>query len=402
MGAHSNDEKFRSLKNIILILTINVVAALTLLLLTEYVLKTIAGSFDPRTNRSVNLLEYGSNSEGIVVPTLGKLAVADSLKSKRYRIRTNADGFIQPSNSHDNPDVSIVFLGGSTTASLFVTEDKRWPALAGKLLERKSGLKVSTANSGRQGNNSMHSNILLIAKILPLTPDIVVLMHNINDFGILHNEGSYWNQNLRRGIVHDDDGTLAVQMFRFAVNIKNEYFLNVYIALRSLLGMEKLGQWLNPTENWSTQTPLRPEHIKKQFRNSLRTFVQISRSWNVIPVLMTQANRFRKNQSQDQSKAGERQSQILRAKRIDEVEFYSLYSQMNQIVRDLARKENVPLIDLDKELPKTSTYLYDMIHLNDVGSEYQAQIVSRELLPILCAVTLKCSQGVEVASDLAE
>jgi hypothetical protein len=117
---------------------------------------------------------------------------------------------------------------------------------------------------------------------------------------------------------------------------------------------------------------------------------------------MTQANRFRKNQSQDQSKAGERQSQILRAKRIDEVEFYSLYSQMNQIVRDLARKENVPLIDLDKELPKTSTYLYDMIHLNDVGSEYQAQIVSRELLPILCAVTLKCSQGVEVASDLAE
>jgi len=373
------------------LLVINLVSAFTLLLITEKILDGLGGSFDPRTSRTVNLLEYGANSEGIVIPTSKKLSSADSLEPRRYRVRTDANGFIQPSNIHDNPDVSIVFLGGSTTASIFVSEDKRWPAMVGKILEEDSNLLISTANSGRQGNHSMHSNILLISKVLPLKPDIVVLMHSINDFGILHNEGTYWNKNLRRGIINDHDRSFDVQLFHFFVHIKNEYFLNVYSAARSLLRLDNFGQYANPTENWSKHMPFRPERIKQNFQNSLQTFVHVSRSWGIKPVLMTQASRFQKYQSKDQSKAGNRQSQMLRDKGIEEVEFYALYSQMNQVVRDVARAENVGLIDLDNELPKSPDYLYDMIHLNDSGSVRQAEIVAHALLPLACAVAQKCT-----------
>lgn len=369
---------------------INFAAALALLLATENILQRLGGGFDPRTSRSVNLSEYGSDSEGILIPTPSQLARTDSLEFGHYKMRTDADGFIQPSNRHKNPDVSIVFLGGSTTATAFVPEGKRWPALVADLLEGKTGLAINTANSGRAGNHSMHSNILLMAKILPMKPNIVVMLHNINDFGILHNEESYWNGNLRRGIIADKNHSLPVQVFRFFVHLKNEYFPNIYYATRRLLNLERFGQTMNPTENWSNQKPLHPSHIKQAFRSSLETFVSISRVWGVTPVLMTQANRFRSDQNHDPTTAGKRQARVLQDRGLDEADFFKLYLEMNQIIRNVTQEENVGLIDLDKEIPKSPDYLYDMIHLNEAGSEYQARIVARSLRQILCGGTLRC------------
>ena len=76
-----------------------------------------------------------------------------------YTIDTDGNGFIKPSTIHENPDVTIVFLGGSTTESMFVKPENRFPYRVGRILEKNLGVKINSLNAGKSGNNSMHSNL---------------------------------------------------------------------------------------------------------------------------------------------------------------------------------------------------------------------------------------------------
>ena len=108
-----------------------------------------------------------------------------------------------PSKIHDHPDLTIAFLGGSTTECIYVDEDNRFPYLAGRLLERQTHLKVNSYNAGRSGNNTLHCLNILLNKVVNLKPDIVVLMENINDLAILMYEKTYWNTNPSRSPIQE-------------------------------------------------------------------------------------------------------------------------------------------------------------------------------------------------------
>ena len=55
----------------------------------------------------------------------------------------------------------------------------------------------------------------------------------------------------------------------------------------------------------------------------------------------------------------------------------------NDITRRLGAREGVLVIDLARELPKSSRYFYDFIHFSNEGAEAVADIASRELCPVL-------------------
>ncbi len=83
------------------------------------------------------------------------------------------------------------------------TKINRFPYLAGRLLEQQTHLKVNSYNAGRSGNNSLHSLNILLNKVVNLKPDIVVMMHNINDLAILMYEKTYWNTNPSRSPIQE-------------------------------------------------------------------------------------------------------------------------------------------------------------------------------------------------------
>ena len=150
--------------------------------------------------RFIRLREHFSSTSEIRTPSDEYLKTTDSLIKDKYVFRTDENGFIIPSKiSYKNPDVSMVFLGGSTTECRFVNEDNRFTYLIGQIVrEDKLGLKINSYNSGVAGNNSFHSINILLNKIIPIKPDFVIMMHNFNDLVILIYEGSYWNNNPKR------------------------------------------------------------------------------------------------------------------------------------------------------------------------------------------------------------
>ena len=86
--------------------------------------------------RSIKLREFNPLYRDVLVPNQDAMRMSDGLVQKPYVIRVDRQGFIMPSKVHDRPDLTLAFLGGSTTECIYVDENQRFPYLVGRLLER--------------------------------------------------------------------------------------------------------------------------------------------------------------------------------------------------------------------------------------------------------------------------
>ncbi len=117
--------------------------------------------------RYINLREILPLIDTVDVPPDKAVRESDGLVQKPYRVRTDARGFMLPYNRYEKPDLTLIFLGGSTVACIYVEEENRFPYLVGNLLAQKTGKKITSINSGVGGNNSLHSLDILLNKIIP-------------------------------------------------------------------------------------------------------------------------------------------------------------------------------------------------------------------------------------------
>jgi hypothetical protein len=332
--------------------------------------------------RSIVLREFNPNQIASIQPSDQYIKGTDSLKKINYFIEIDSNGFIGNGNGNGNlldsdPKIRIIFLGGSTTESLYVQEKNRFASIVERSLRRDLSQYVLTHNAGVSGNNSMHSNFSFLAKGIPLKPDFAILMHNINDFSLLSKTESYWLAPSSRSLVawSGNSPSELISLLKF---IKNNLFPNLYAYLKPRLFTNEIlsnDEFLNYREDFSQ---INFQEIEQQFQSSLTTFIQVAKSWGITPVLMTQFNRVN---------VDDPVFQIFFRSLIDTGispnEFVQTYKKFNQITRTVAKENNVFLIDLDLLIPSTPEYIFDTVHLNDNGSKYAASIISEHLIEII-------------------
>lgn len=264
--------------------------------------------------------------------------------SQKYRLRTDADGFIEPSKIHEKADLNIFFMGGSTTECETVDELNRFPYVVGRMIEKRTGKKINSYNAGKSGNDSLHSVNNLINKVVPLKPDIIVRMDNINDLSTLLYEASYWNKNKTRSNL----GCFSKNYSSFR-NSRNEWDESPFVNM--ILDVNHQAQ------------------IKQEHRKILKLFIAIVRSVGATPVIMTQANRI---EIDPNFYTGHGDAEFNRVYR-------QLYLDFHDLTRQVAKEEKVLLIDLAKRVKGSEEFIYDAVHLNNEGSILVAEIVSKEL-----------------------
>lgn len=356
---------------------------LLVIMLAENILKyknKVSGIQSRGIERYIVLRENPPSTSTFRAPEDVYLRDTDSLIKKKYRIAIDSNGFMEPSERHVNPDKKIVFLGGSTTECKWMEEENRFPYLSGLLLEKETGLKINSYNGGVSGNNSLHSIDALINKVIPLKPDAVVFMHNINEITALLYEKDYWKSTRRPPVVEIKRPSLL----KLAKQFISHFIPNLSGAATNLLAVLERKYSAGEDEFCELRgkrLEIDMASIKDAFELNLQTFINICKARRITPVLMTQQNRF----------AEVPDSLILRTVAnklkndfaIEYKDYKSLYDMLNQSTRDAAKKEGLLLIDLDREIPHTSKYLYDPVHFNDVGSKLAAEIISRKLLPVV-------------------
>ena len=257
----------------------------------------------------------------------------------------NSQGF-RGDEFGNNSRKKYLCLGGSTTECSFVSEDLRYPYLVGKHLNDTFQNKVNVYNSGVSGNHTYHAIDILLNKIVPMKPKYVVLMECINDWTTLLFEGSYWNNNPTRSLIIDPNSKLPINSDEWA-------------HLRG----KKLA--------WDA------EKIVEEFKKAQLTFISICKANNIEPILMTQANRY--SQVPDEKIIKDLKSKLEPfGLTYDDVK--NINTLMNNQIRENASENNLLLIDLDRLVPRSNTYMYDIVHYNDKGSILAAEIISKELI----------------------
>ena len=330
--------------------------------------------------RNIILKEHLPYQDTVFKPSKSELLSSQNLEEKNFKFQTDSNGFIIGPNSTDSP-VDIIFFGGSTTECIYVDEDLRWPYLVSQFLVDQSGQQINTRNAGVSGNDSMHSTLNLIAKGLNCKPKIVVLMNNINDLSNLIKTESYWKSPPSRAIIQEEKASnkkeLAIVFLRAA---KNLTIPNIYWGVRVFLKniSEKLKSNSSPYDEWVDFRGiiLKPEDfikIQNQYKSSLLSFVNIAKSWGIEPILMTQFNRLNTGDTFIKMNYSESGNGISYE---DFVKYYDIF---NEIVRDAAKNENCILIDLANEIPSTSKYIYDAVHVNNEGSVLVAKVISKTI-----------------------
>ena len=75
------------------------------------------------------------------------------LEKRKYTYSTDENGFFEPSRLYDNPDLTMVFLGGSTIEGYLKDAPSRWPNLVRNQLEKILNIKINAYNSGKSAIN---------------------------------------------------------------------------------------------------------------------------------------------------------------------------------------------------------------------------------------------------------
>jgi hypothetical protein len=309
----------------------------------------------------------------------------DTLVPKDFILRIDDDGFIIPSKKYANPDMSIVFLGGSTTECRYIAEDRRFPYLAGVLLEKKTGLKINSYNAGRSGNHSLHSLDILLNKVLPIKPQIVFMLHNINDLVVLAYESSYWNPKSSKPAVFDINKEITANYFKV---MRDRWIPHLAAALRnfdsSLRAFRKSGQQPNDEFAKMRGKPLEFDKyaLISQFEMNLQSFIYLCRARNIVPVLMTMSSRFKENPDKiildTFNTAG-----------LSYPQFKELFDLFNVSILKKAQENNIMVIDLAKAIPQENDFLYDIVHYTDKGSVTIAGIISDRVKPVVDKISPK-------------
>lgn len=366
-------------KTLLGVITVFVFAAVGV---TEYILEK---SLPPPTpvRRHIRLREHPPNLNSLIrlkARTLEKFqnAMVDDLDRTEYSLRTDANGFILPSKIYNDPDLSLAFIGGSTTECLVVDEDKRFPYRVGVALGEKFNKKINSYNAGFRANNSYHCLNVLLNKIIPLHPDIVVFMENINDVNVLllSSGQSYWSGPKSRSLLVIEQDTTG-RLERLSSAIRDAVFPGIAFRLgmgRSVAENDLVGERDEAAKERTPKTV--PANIVEEFEANLNIFISICRARKIMPVLMTQFNRFKEHPDHKVKKTMEK---VQADSGVDYATYKGLLDRFNAAIRNVARENGVLLIDLEANVPKESTYLYDIVHLNTQGSMLVADLITEAM-----------------------
>jgi lysophospholipase L1-like esterase len=280
------------------------------------------------------------------------------LEPTKVRFRTDVRGYIEPTQRIADPEFTLAFQGGSTTECLVVQEDLRWPNQVAVLLE-PLGFRVNSLNAGHAGNTAHDALVNWVEIVSRDRPDVVLLMHAINDAGLLA-EGGYA---LR---APKPDGWRAGA----------RWLLEAASARSSLAGVVRRFSGFErdvPRPAPAAPKPPDPEPYAEQ----VRAWARAARALGSEPVLITEPLSSMRNE--------------LTPPWTDA----AALAAFNERLRAIGREEGVTVVDLaelvaaEPEFATPEKIYYDGMHVNDAGARIYGRLVAealaRDVLPRLRA-----------------
>jgi lysophospholipase L1-like esterase len=292
---------------------------------------------------------------------------------KEIRVRYNSLGFQGPEKpANFDSCLSIVTVGGSTTACMYISTEDTWPALLSKELSR-SFKNVWLNNAGRDGHSSFGHMFMMRDHLLKLHPRVIIFLTGINDVD-------------RTDLsIHED--SVSHNFREFAM--RNSEVLNIvlaYLRSRKAISLGLLTEFtdfkvkkkytLTLSEDTIRKALRLQEPMVKGYERRMRALIDTCLAHNIKPVLVTQpmlcGNAVDTLSGMNLATVRIMQggNGLLWSRKLD------LY---NNVLKQLAAEYNLFCIDLAAVMPKSTKYYYDFVHYNKEGTKKMAELMAPQL-----------------------
>ena len=265
--------------------------------------------------------------------------------------------------------IRIVAFGGSTTEQE-APGTTHYP----KLLEERLGasfpeVPLEVINIGNVGYATPHSLTLLMLDVLSWDPDVVILSHNINDLITAYTPGFVPDYSHVFGLPvytrGSGDDSIVSALFGWTT---------LYWVVRhqfGTIGLPLIRETLLGTayrEKPYGEDP--PAPAAEIFRRNLTTFADVAKESGATVIFGTQP--FAPN--------NEYWDRTMRFYLTNDIVVYPPHNEItlhhahyNDIIRDVAKKEDVHLVDNAASFGGTLEYFYDHVHYTKEGLENLAE-----------------------------
>lgn len=269
----------------------------------------------------------------------------------------NREGFSDRRHPLEKPagTIRVAALGGSTTYG-----KGNWPERLAKLSKHDGGPAFEVLNFGMAGYTSLESLINLAINVQDYHPDFVVIHHALNDVMprlYPKMERDYGHFRKRFETVGPVDHFLASHSALYA-----------WLSHR-LRGGFSLARASMTVHDSNPDNPFQPDVLNPDtsiFRRNLETMIAVARAAGSRPVLTTMPH------SLDPTKLPGDWA-------IDfDVKVRGM-NEHNEIIREIAAEQGVPLVDLDREMTGVEEFFFDHVHCREAGRNLKAVRIAEVL-----------------------
>ncbi len=284
--------------------------------------------------------------------------------------------FARPSAVRRGGEVRILFAGGSTTRNAHLPQGERYPAVVETLLrQRFPDTPLTVFNAGMDWWTTKHSLINYVTYARDWEPDVVVVMHGINDLYRSFSPPEYAVPGYDPLWAH----FYGPAMRGARPPTFSRHLFTTYLG-------DFADRWYAAARYREINYPSERYVSVRQFGHQLERLVHYAQSDGVQPVLVTQPSLYKGEMTRAERNAAWFSREFcltpggwLRREYPSPLSLQTGMRTVNDRTHRVAAAAKVPLVDAAAALPKTLEYFRDDVHYTAKGSALVAQLVVDEI-----------------------
>jgi len=280
----------------------------------------------------------------------------------------NAQGFRtkETVGPKDPDEFRIITLGGSTTEDVWTEDGLHWPLwLERQLQPAIAGARVY--NTGMSAYTSAHSLIRLEFDVLDYRPDLVVVMHNINDLAV-----NYYAAVQGQPVDGHYRAPYATKRFTGDIDESDVVLSRLLHSLRSRL-------W--PPVGKAVPDGYRIDQGLAHFRRNLRNIQALASANDTAVVFLTMPLCDDEAVYRQVELNGRRQFSAPLPESFER--FKHDFAVYNQSIVEVAAQVGAPVVDMHGLLGGDKQWFSDFVHYSAAGSRRFGERLSAKLAPII-------------------
>jgi lysophospholipase L1-like esterase len=274
--------------------------------------------------------------------------------------------------------VRVMVLGASETFGLYEEPGKEFPAQLQELLNRQKSKHFEVINAAVPGLSPPRILQLYDSWLSEFKPHIVIYYPSLSGY-LMHNPPAAVHS---RGDTVSQPQAIEPRIKNKASTAIKRFLPEAWQTTIKMVLIEQAVAEHPPEWVFHVPPPDRAELLERQ----LAELVERIRQSGSLIILATHATAVSNPISED-----ERRMLIGWRKlypHVAESAFIEMERIGNQIIRQLAGKEALPLVDFDARLPKTRENFADHVHFTTVGAGIVAEILA-EIIVKLCKTPVR-------------